>query len=264
MSWIEPLMDSYYSFLKEKTILSPESSSGWIQISTPFIGIFNDALEIYAKREKGKILLSDDGQTLKNLELSGVPISRSSKRKELVEQVLLNYGVRLEDHELVVEADENNFPQKKLNLISAISETNDLYFLAKHTVASVFREDVKLYLDEQDIIYTQHFISRGSTGLEFTFDFQIAYRHSEIVIKAFNSINKMNLPHFLFTWSDIKKVREKQSGKKVMGLAVVNDIEYGVKDEFLEALNKEGADYILWSNRHEAANILKLKSAANG
>src|SRR5690606_39426277 len=119
--------------------------------------------------------------------------------------------------ELTTEATERDFPQKKLNLISAISETADMYYLAKHTVASVFREDVKSYLDEQELIYTPYFISKGSTGLEFTFDFQIAYRNTEIVIKSFNSENKMNLPHFLFTGADIKEVRDQHPQTEVTG-----------------------------------------------
>lgn len=64
-------------------------------------------------------------------------------------------------------------------MISAISEANDLYVLARHTVSSVFIEDVKQYLDDNEIIYTPYFISKGSTGLEFTFDFQIAYKNQK-------------------------------------------------------------------------------------
>ncbi|MDP2173001.1 MAG: DUF1829 domain-containing protein [Candidatus Cloacimonadaceae bacterium] len=147
-----------------------------------------------------------------------------------------------------------------MNLLAAISEANDLYVLSKQTVESVFKEEVQSYLEEQRIIYTPHFISKGSTGLEFTFDFQIAYYHTEIVIKAFNTVNKMNLPHFLFTWSDIQQVRERQSGKRVIGLAIINDTDREVKSEYLEALTSKEADYILWENRHAPGSICKLKA----
>jgi hypothetical protein len=262
MSWIDELMENYYSFLKEKTIVTNSPQSEWIEISTPFTGVFNGTLDIFVKKEGNKIIFSDDGNTLRNLEMSGMEISRSPKRKELLERILINYGVKLINNELVSEANEKDFPQKKLNLLSAISETNDLYYLARHTVASVFRDDVKTFLDEQNLIYTPHFISKGTTGLEFTFDFQIAYRNSEIVIKSFNSINKMNLPHFLFTWDDIKKVRERQTEKKVVGLAIINDIDRSVNAEYLDALDKYGAQHILWSDRKKSDNIKKLKEAS--
>jgi hypothetical protein len=175
---------------------------------------------------------------------------------------LLTYGIQFNGNELIVEANEQNFPQKKHNLITAISEINDMYMLAKHTVASVFKEDVQHFLDEQEIVYTPQFISKGSTGLEFTFDFQIAYRQKEIVLKSFNTLNKINLPNFLFTWEDIKSVREKITGKSVVGLAVINDTEKEIQDEYLNALESKNADYILWSKRHTPENISKLKEAA--
>lgn len=262
MNWINGLMNDYYTFLKEKTLVTASNGSDWVEISTPFIGLFNDTVDIYAKKEANRIILSDDGNTLRDLELSGLEITRSPKRKEILDRILINYGVRINNDELTTEATERDFPQKKLNLISAISETADMYYLAKHTVASVFREDVKAYLDEQELIYTPYFISKGSTGLEFTFDFQIAYRNTEIVIKSFNSVNKMNLPHFLFTWDDIKKVREQQTEKEIIGLAVINDIEREVSEEYLSALDNKGAQYILWSQRHKPENINKIKLVA--
>lgn len=262
MNWIDALMEDYYLFLKEKTLVTPNKSTGWIEISTPFTGLFNDTVDIYAKKDGNKIILSDDGNTLRDLELSGFEISRSPKRKEILDRILINYGVRINNEELITEATERDFPQKKLNLISAISETADMYYLAKHTVASIFREDVKSYLDNQQLIYTPYFISKGSTGLEFTFDFQIAYRNTEIVIKSFNSVNKINLPHFLFTWEDIKKVREQQTQKEIIGLAVINDIDREVSEEYLSALDNKGAQYILWSQRNSEENIKKLQQVA--
>jgi hypothetical protein len=261
MRWIDKLLDDYFCFLKQKTLVTEIPSSDWIEINTPFTDMFNDTIEIYAKKQNGKIILSDDGHTLRNLELIGVDVSRSGNRKNMLERILLNYGVNLENKELITEANESTFPQKKLNLIAAISEINDLYVTTKHTVAGLFREDVKKYLEEKEIVFTPYFISKGSTGLEFTFDFQIAYRQTELLIKAFNSINKLNLPHFLFTWDDVKQVRERQSGKKVIGLAIINNVEREVKEEYLEALQNKGAEFILWSERNNPENVRKLKAS---
>lgn len=264
MSWIDKYLDDYYKFLKEKTKVTDLPTGNWVEISTPFLNLFNDSIDIYAQRNNGKVLLSDDGQTIKNLELGGIEFSHSPKRRDLLDGILLNYGIKFDKDkkELFTDANENNFPQKKLNLISAISEANDLFVLAKHSVASIFREDVKQYLDDNEIIYTPYFISKGSIGLEFTFDFQIAYKKLEILIKAFNSVNKLNLPHFLFTWDDVKQVRERQTEKKVIGLAVINNEEKEIKEEYLEALQSKNAESILWTERNKSENLRKLKPAA--
>ena len=85
--------------------------------------------------------------------------------------------------------------------------------------------------------------------MEFNFDFQIAKKDKEIVIKSFNTINKSNLPTFLFSWDDIKPVREKITKKNVNAIAIINDIGKEIKTEFLDALKAKNANYILWSER---------------
>lgn len=255
---INKLIHEYYTWLKSRTDLFTNPDTGWTQISTPFPGLFNDPVEIYAKRINGKILLSDDGITFRNLDLLGASVTRSTKRKEILNKILLNYGVRIQNNELLVETTEKDFPQKKHNLISTIGEISDMFMLAKHTVASVFKEDVQNYLEEQNIIYTPQFITRGATGLEFTFDFHIAHRQHEIVLKTFNILNTFNLPHFLFTWEDIKEAREKITGKTITGLAVVNDSQREIKTELLEAIKTKNADYILWSEKDKPESKEKL------
>ena len=155
---------------------------------------------------------------------------------------------------MIIETNIEKFSQSKHNFISAIIEINDLYVLSNHNVASIFKEDVRNYLDSQNIIFTPDFISKGSTGLEFNFDFQIAQRDKEIVIKSFNTINKSNLPTFLFSWDDIKPVREKITKKNVNAIAIINDIDKEIKSEFLEALKSKNADFILWSEKDSEKN----------
>ena len=90
MNQITALVDDFYNFLRQKTTITLDAVTTWTKITTPFLGLFNDSIEIYAKKEKGKVILSDDGETIHNLELSGVSISRSAKRKEMLERILLN------------------------------------------------------------------------------------------------------------------------------------------------------------------------------
>lgn len=255
MKEMNELIEEYYKWLRNKAEFNISQETGWVQMSTPFLGLFNDNIEIYAKRTNGKILLSDDGLTLNNLDLVGAAINRSQKRHDILDKILLNYGITLSNDELQVESSEKDFPQKKHNLISAISEINDMFMLAKNTVTSVFKEDVQSYLEDQNVIYTPEFIARGSTGLEFTFDFHIAHRKHEIVLKAFNTISTFNLSHFLFAWQDIKEVRGKITGKEISGLAIINDAEKPVKTEFSDAIKSKNAGLILWSDRFKPENV---------
>jgi len=261
-NWFDESIAQYYSWLKERTYAKFNEQSEWVAVSTPFIGLFNDPIEIYMKMQGDAILLSDDGATLRNLDLAGASVTRSPKRKEWLDYILLNYGIELNNDELIVRAKQADFPQKKHNLICAISEISDMEITAKHIVSSLFREDVKQLLDEQEIIYTPQFITKGNTGIEFTFDFQIAGREKELVLKSFNSLNKINVPSFLFSLDDIRPVREKTSGKELLSLAVINDIEKEIKPEFINALQSKNTDIIFWSERNKPENIQKLHMAA--
>lgn len=258
--WFEDSISKYYKWLKEKTVAKQDEQSGWVAVSTPFLGLFNDPIEIYMKMEGDNILLSDDGATLSNLELSGASVTRSPKRKEWMEFILLNYGVNIENGELFVKANSQDFPQKKHNLICAISEITDMDITAKHMVSSLFREDVKMLLDEQEIIYTPQFITKGTTGIEFTFDFQIAGKEKELVLKSFNSLNKINVPNFLFSLDDIKPVRERTSGKQLQSLAIINDVEKDIKPEFVHALQSKNTDIFYWSERNKPESLQKLRA----
>lgn len=254
MNWINTYVDGYYDWLREKTVIQKGETTDWFLINTPFLGAFNDAIEIYAQKKLNKIILSDNGETITNLELQGLHIQGSKRRRYILDTILLNYGVKFSNDELMIEADFENFSQSKHNLLSAIIEINDLYVLSKNNVSSIFKEDVRTYLDNQDIIYTPDFISKGVTGLEFNFDFQIAQKNKEIVIKSFNTINKSNLPTFLFSWEDIKPVREKITKKEVTAIAIINDVDKEIKNEFIDALKSKNANFILWSEKDSDEN----------
>lgn len=134
MNWVDNSIKEYYDWLCKKTIVTKDEQTGWSEITTPFLGLFNDNIQIYAKLENGKLILSDDGLTLANLELAGAPVLRSLKRKEWMDMIFLNYGISLHGDELQATGTEKDFNQKKHNLISAISEISDMAMLAKVNV----------------------------------------------------------------------------------------------------------------------------------
>ncbi len=258
MNWLQTHIDEYYSFLKENTIVR-ENTKGWSTIGTPFIGLFNDCIEIYVKRENETIYLSDDGATISHLSLVGVNITKGEKRKSLLNQVLRGYGIELKKNtELCTTATIKNFAQKKHNLICAISEISDMSMLADHTIASLFKQDVKGYLDKHSILYTPHFIVKGSTSIEFTFDFQIMGAQREIVVRAFNSVNTLTIPQFLFGWEDIKSNRETITQKELMGLAIINDMNKKIEPQYIEALKQKNTEYIMWSERDTTESLEKF------
>ena len=260
MTWIDQAIDEYIKFLKKKIQCTP-ADNGWYTITTPFLNMFNDCIDIFCKNDNGSIILSDDGETLGNLELLGISFSRKSKQKDILSQILLNYGVERQDKDLLIKTSLKDFPKAKHNLLSAIMAISDIYITAKGGTIASFTNDVQAYLDEQEIISTPGFITRGYDNLDYHFDFQIAGKTKEILIKTFNTVNNSNLKIFLYDWDGIKDIRQEIAKKNVLGLAIINDEEKEVSPNYLDALQHKGAEYVLWSSRYIPENINKFKAA---
>lgn len=251
MEWIDNKIAEYYSWLKDNTAIKEDKGTGWFSVSTPFVGLFNDNIEIFIKRvSESEIILSDDGETIGNLKMSGVDISRSSKRRSYLQKVLSNHGVLVNGDELYIKSNGADFAKRKHSLISAIMNISDMSLLSKDNISSLFSEDVMAFADSCNVIYTPSFIVRGKSGLDFNFDFQIAGRESELVVKSFNTLRQDNVSSYLFCLGDTKEEREKQTGKSFRSLAIIND-SVQPSNKLIEALNKYGTNVLLWKDKNK-------------
>src|SRR4030042_1421302 len=158
---IRDLIDDYLLWLKDKTILRQVKE--WVEITTPYLDRHNDYLQIYAKRQNGGYLLTDDGYVLEDLEQSGCKLE-SAKRQELLKITMNGFGVQAKEGRLESRASPENFAVRKHNLIQAMLAINDLFYLAVPMVASLFYEDVVVWLDLPEIRYTPKAKFTGKSG----------------------------------------------------------------------------------------------------
>src|SRR3990172_6607421 len=103
--------------------------------------VSHNYFQIYAKRENGNYLLTDDGYVIEDLKQSGCKLE-TAKRQALLKMTLNGFGVQLNDGRLEVKASKDTFSLKKHNLIQAMLSVNDLFHLAVPIVTSLFFEDV--------------------------------------------------------------------------------------------------------------------------
>lgn len=257
-NWIKEKIQSYYSWLCDNTVISHDDLTDWYAVETPFLGLSNDCIEVFIKKEGTRILLSDDGETLLNLKMHGVDVSRSNIRRSILKSIELNFAVSIINGEITAEATESDFPNRKHDLLQAIQQVSDLRLTAKHEVASIFAEDFKAYLDSKDVIYTPGFRLPGKSGLMFYYDFQIAGKTSETIIRTFNQLRQANVAEVLFGLEDIRENRESISGKRLKNVVVVNDTERKVKNEYISALNDYGCNALLWSQKEKEWDVRSL------
>lgn len=249
----EVLVDSYMRWLRDNTKFRP-SSSGWVEVQTPFLDRNNDFISIHVRHNTdGQVELTDDSYTLSDLELSGVDVDAAPKRREIFGNILRSHGLQRVGDELRVTCTPDSFPWRKHNFVQAILEINDLFYLTRTTVANLFLEDVINWFDGEEIPYTHDLKIVGKSGLDHHFDLAVPKlgKRPERLIRAINHPDKNAAIRMTHSAVDIREVRPDATT-----IAIVNDHKK-VSGEFLEALKQYEVTTVLWKQREQSLSLLR-------
>ena len=122
------LINSYTEWLKQN--INYKEINGRFEVTTPFVNHINDRIQFYLKRDdRGRIFMTDDGDTINNIEMAGVDVSATARQKEL-QSILNGFGVIMKGNELTIMATPETFPIRKHNFIQAMLFVDDLFILA--------------------------------------------------------------------------------------------------------------------------------------
>lgn len=244
---IQQMINSYAEWIKSE--ISVEKYGEYYELTTPYLDRFNDYLQIYVKQdEDGTITMSDDGYIIGNLISSGVSFSNSPKRKEMLQKIARKYSVTFNDEEIMITANEGNFPIKKHLLIQAMIDVDDMFVLAQDNVKDFFAEDVATYFDAHNIMYSRDLSLIGKTGTAHTYDFfiQRTKNRNEIFCKTINNLKESSRNLTIFNWIDAKGIRQTESDLWV----IIND-ENRLKKEDTQAFEQYGILAMPYSKRNE-------------
>lgn len=252
MEGCQALVDSYLKWLRAG--LSVEDLGEACEVTTPFLDRHNDHLQVYATRENGKIILTDDGYILADLEASGVELD-TPKRKAVLDSILKGLGVRLVERRLVVDTSPRSVGQRLHCLIQSMLAINDMFVMAQERVASFFWEDVKSFLEMHDVRFNPRVKLAGHTGFDHAIDFLIPKSKSapERIVQAINAPSKNTIGSFLFALTDTRDARAEES----TAYAFLNDShDRPVGGEVLDALEAYDVRAVVWSHRDEYSQEL--------
>ena len=249
---IERLLADYRNWLKEKTSLR-EVNGNWVEITTPYLDRHNDALQIYARRDDAGFILTDDSYTIHDLEASGCNL-HTDKRQDLLKMTLNGFGVRLNNDALEVHATPESFPIRKHNLTQAMLAVNDLFYLAKPVVESLFFEDVIAWLDVNDIRYTPRVKFPGISGYDQFFDFVIpkSRKQPERIVQAITTPTREKAQSFIHAWNDTRPTRPPES----KAYAILNDVEQTISGGVIDAFRNYRIQPVAWTTRAEVVTEL--------
>lgn len=242
---IQRLLDEYLAWLRDKTTLR-QVTGDWVEITAPYLDRHNDYLQIYAKKNDGGFVLTDDGYVIEDLVQSGCKLD-SPKRQDLLRVTLAGFGVSNNGGALEVRTSPDNFALRKHNLIQAMLAVNDLFYLSVPMVASLFYEDVVAWLDANEIRYTPNVKFTGKSGYDHLFDFVIpkSRRRPERILQTITRPSRDTAEAVAFKWIDTKDVRAPDS----RAYAFLNDQEQHVPQGVVDALHNYDVAPVVWSER---------------
>ena len=205
---IKKLISEYVSFLKSNIYLK-EIESGY-EITTPFLDDKNDCIQIYVEEIiDGKILLSDGGEIVSNLEDYGVKLT--PQRLNMIAVIVRGFGVSLsDDHQLKITTTQANFPKAKHSLLQAMLKVEDMSFTAQSKTMSLFSESVEKFLRENKIVCVDNISIIGKAGFAHNYDFIVPPTESagERFIKAINKPTRSSVIETIFGWNETKEQRK--------------------------------------------------------
>jgi len=248
VSDIQAPIQRYFEWLKEKTAW--DKVGDWFEITTPHLDRHNDYIQIYAKKQKNRWVLSDGGSTLTDLIQSGCIIDNSPKRQEIFTTILNGFGIeKLQDKTLVTYAEEDTFPIQKHNLIQAILAVSDMFYLSQTTVKSVFLEDVGQWLDKKEIRFSANLKITGQSRYDHLFHFLIPKSKNapERIIQTINTPTKDSALTFIVAWVDTQKTRPKGA----TAIAFLNDNNSTVSASVKNSLRSYDITPVLWTDKEE-------------
>lgn len=245
---ISELVETYQEWLKAKTTIRAIERK--VEITTPFLDRHNDCIQIYAAERGDGFLLSDDGETIADLEGSGISLDVST-RKNLLNLIMRGFGASLEKNVISIETSSENFPLAKHNLVQTILAVNDLSFTARSNVANLFMEEVKLWLKDTKVTAGTPYPGKSGFSHKFHFSIPKSATQPDRFVQMIKTPNKDAAGALVFSWIDTEEVRPKDS----IGFAVINDNHPTARPEVvanvIEALSEYKIEPIEWSKRNE-------------
>lgn len=224
------------------------------RVTLPFMDRNNDFIDIYIIDNKNNsYTLTDDGAILNDLTFNGFDL-HSKRRNEILKSITNSYGISLYKNELTINCSIQDLPIKKHLLAQCMIKVNDMFFLSKNTVQSIFLEDVQSYLDNNNIRYIDDISIVGKSKLITHYDFGIAKSKiaSERFIKTVNNFDINSARNIIFSWGDTKSERHSDTQLYVF----INDINKKVSPEAYSALKEYDIIPAMWSKKENYINEL--------
>ena len=96
---------------------------------------------------EGKWLFTDEGHTFMHVSYDDIDIDKGT-RKKIIDSVLLSYGIKNQEGELIAEIPDNQFGDALYSYLQGLIKITDINYLTRERVRSTFMEDFMALIEE--------------------------------------------------------------------------------------------------------------------
>lgn len=249
------LIDDYVKWYKENVIV--KNCDGYSELITPYVNHLNDRIRLYVEMTGEQTLrISDDGQTLNELELFGLDVTTKT-RQTIIFSVLRQFGTQLDGDLVYIDTDIKHFPKAKHKLIQTIIRLYDLVTTRRSIITSLFAEEVQDYLFQSDIGGTPNVKLTGRSGIDYQVDYIVGARKNrpEIWIQTLNRFDFNSFTTLDYTYRDISEGRGANNQAKK--LLIYNDLENQASNKALQAAKQSEIVTIPWSVKSDVLQLIR-------
>ena len=252
VSIVREITSIYCDWFRDASVT--RKSGEWTIVDIPLLDRHNDYLQIYVRDTQSGYLLTDDGETLIDLEMSGCPVN-TEKRQELLAYTLRRFGIEqdIETKELFIETSAEGFALGMHNLMQSMLAVGDLFYTTEQQVDNLFDQHVKSWLDEIRVVFTQDDKIQGKSGLEYKQDFVISESNGrpKRVVQILKTPTLSGVRNTMLFHLDTVHF-----GNQVY--AMLNDGVARIPERWLSPMRSTGIIPVKWSER------LAMKHELNG
>lgn len=254
---LEKMKKIYFDWIDKKIQFVPSKNQDYMTITTPFLDMYNDYIElVIAQGNTSKYIISDDGYTINELGLLDINLNRKSKRRDYFQSILINFGVKNQNNELVIEFDDlAQFPDAQNRLTQCMLQAFDLLQTSKNSVIKYFKEDVTNYFIDNNIPVGEDLSLLGKSGRNSKFDIVVGRtrKKPQQAIKVVNTPINSNIANPLFRIIDVR-----ESQPKTEFSVIANNINVPVSSDFKSAFKNYNIPVYFWSERENWLSEFKF------
>jgi hypothetical protein len=258
------IADEYLNWVKGNYNFLQLEYSGSIDIQTPFIDSFGDNISFIVKLVDDKLVLSDEGFTIWNLENNGTIVTRKNthKRRILNSVIRLDNAQLTEDNEIIKTVYKKNIGQAVHDMTQLIFKINDMTMLSSSNIKSIFYDEALEYFNKHPSMYHKipSFSIIGKSQLSHKIDFGFFTKEGIKLVKVHNSLTRSTVERAIVTLvdtADYRKINYQENEKLCL---LVNGVDKSKDNTInnIDSLAEYNIDIVDFTDKKEVEKKLAI------